>query len=336
LEIVTFEQLHRDFPRLNPPVIDGLARLGEIINIIANSKFGKSWLVYAVLLCIIAGRRVFDRFSTLQGRCLLIDNELHPQTLSHRIPQVAAELGINFDEYQHLLDILPLRGNLCSLQDLAAGELAKIEPGTYRLIAFDAKYRFATPGVSENDNSAEALFYNLADQIAAQTGAAILFVHHSSKGSQTDKRVVDVGAGAGSQSRAADAHVILREHEEPGVAVLEAAVRSFAPVEPLALRWQFPLWTPDSTVDPAKLKGRLTQQQRQQTDKDREGVDHILTRLRQSPATARDLRERTGLSRERQDRLLDLLVSQGRIGSREITKKGNNCREYFIIEPNDS
>ncbi len=44
--------------------------------------------------------------------------------------------------------------------------------------------------------------------------------------SQAGKAITDVGAGAGSQSRATDTHLILRPHEEKNCAVLDAAVRS--------------------------------------------------------------------------------------------------------------
>ncbi len=43
------------------------------------------------------------------------------------------------------------------------------------------------------------------------------------------KAMGGVGAGAGAQSRVADVHLVLRDHEEAGVAVVDAAVRSFAP-----------------------------------------------------------------------------------------------------------
>src|SRR5690606_38037062 len=146
-----------------------------------------------------------------------------------------------------------------------AMDFESIAAGEFGCIIFDAKYRFGN-GVSENDNAAESQFYNLVDQIAANTGAAVVLVHHTSKGSQSDKRTTDVGAGAGAQSRAADCHLVLREHEEEGVVVLDAVVRSFPPVEPLALRWQFPLWQPADDIDPGKLKGRLTAQEQRQAE----------------------------------------------------------------------
>src|SRR5581483_8746120 len=74
------------------------------------------------------------------------------------------------------------------------------------------------------------------------------------KGNQSAKAITDVGSGAGAQSRATDTHLILRPYEEQNAVVLEAAVRSFPPVSPVCLRWSFPVWTADTTLDPAALR----------------------------------------------------------------------------------
>src|SRR5690606_13500171 len=118
---------------------------------------------------------------------------------------------------------------------------------------------------------------------------AIVLVHHSSKGSQSEKRVTDVGAGAGAQSRAADCHIVLREHEDDGVFVMDAAVRSFPPVEAVALEWSLPLWR-TTGADTSALKGRKTAQEQRQDERDREGNDAIFKALRDdSPATLREI-----------------------------------------------
>ena len=153
-------------------------------------------------------------------------------------------------EYRDLIEVWPLRGNLRDIFQI--GEDLR-QATDFRLIVFDAKYRMAPAGTNENTNTDETRLYNALDRYAEMTGAAIVNVAHSSKGNQADKRVTDVGAGAGAQSRAADAHIILREHEDDGVVVLDGAVRSFAPPEPLPLRWTFPQWIPDATRDPTKL-----------------------------------------------------------------------------------
>ena len=43
-------------------------------------------------------------------------------------------------------------------------------------------------------------------------------------------------------------------NSEAGVVVLEAAVRSWPPVEPVALRWKFPVWMRAEGLDTSALK----------------------------------------------------------------------------------
>jgi hypothetical protein len=60
-------------------------------------------------------------------------------------------------------------------------------------------------------------------------------------------------------SRAADSHLILRHHEDEHHLVLDAAVRSFAPVEPKVLHWSFPLFScagEDKDAKRLKRKGQ--------------------------------------------------------------------------------
>lgn len=327
IERFSFAQLLALHPQLHPPVVEGLFREGETANIISVSKIGKSWLAYGLALSIITGRHWLGRFKTSQGRVLLIDNELHKPTLVYRIKTVADALAISAAEYEEALEIWPLRGNLRNVFELER-ELSGADD--FRAVILDAKYRMMPPGASENDNSAETQFFNVIDRCAELTGAAFVNVHHSSKGSQADKRVTDVGAGAGAQSRAADCHLVMREHEDDGVMVLDAAVRSFAPVEPLALRWVFPVWRPAEDIDPALLRGRLTAQEQRQFDRDREGMQILLDRLDKGSATCRQLRD-CGLSPERVTRLLGILESKAggqRVEWTATTIRGNETRLY--------
>ena len=330
IEIVQFGDLRVRHPHLNPTVIEGLLRQGETGNVISYSKIGKSWMMYDLALSLITGRPWLGRFNTSPGKVLYIDNELHRCTLADRIPKVAYARNLPDSSYEQDLAILSLRGNLRSLADLGC-DLDALSPGEFQAIVLDAKYRFAIAGVSENDNAAETMLYNELDRISDKTKSAIILVHHASKGAQTDKRVTDVGAGAGAQSRAADCHIVLREHEDPGVVVLEAAVRSFAPVEPLSLRWEFPLWQPAFDIDPSKLKGRQGKQEERQSQKDTEGAEATLTALVDGSATARQLRRMTGFGEYRQKRLIDLLIARGDIIPIEV-KVGSSSHEEFQLK----
>ena len=129
-------------------------------------------------------------------------------------------------------------------------------------------------------------------------------------------------------SRAADAHLILRQHEQRDAAVLEAVVRSFAPVDPVVLRWQFPVWTRADDLDPEKIKGRGKSREEVQAQKDADGVQELLSKL---PATVSALEAKLIAGRERIKRLINICKSKDLIGEREIEVRGNKCYEYFKL-----
>jgi len=238
---------------LRKPVIHGLLRSGETMNVIAPPKTGKSWLVLGQAMSIATGRPWLGLYPAERGRVLILDNELHPETIAHRIPQVAAALGVGMDEIAEQIYVHPLRGQLRDILSMSS-YFDAIEPGRYAAIILDAMYRFMPAGTDENDNGAMAGIYNRLDAYAERLGCCFIAIHHTTKGNQSTKSVTDVGAGAGSQSRAADAHLVLRPHEQPGAVVLEAVVRSWPPVEPIVLRWEFPIWRAAPDLDPAALR----------------------------------------------------------------------------------
>ena len=246
-------ELLRAYPNLRPPVIEGLIRRGETMNVIAPPKTGKSWLVTDLAIAVATGRMWLGQFPTHKGDVLILDNELHGETSAARIPKVAHARGVLIDEFADGVFVENLRGKLKDVFSLRT-YFAGIEPGRFKVIVLDAFYRFLPRDTDENDNGTIASIYSQLDLYADRLGCCFVLIHHSTKGSQADKSVTDVGAGAGSQSRATDTHLILRQHEQDGVVVLDAAVRSWAPLDPLCLRWNFPIWNHDSTLDPANLR----------------------------------------------------------------------------------
>jgi len=250
---ISVGELVRANPILRPPVIRGLLREGETKNVIAAPKTGKSWLTLDLAISVATGRPWLGQYETVPGDVLIIDNELHRETSAHRVPKVAQARGVPMSEIAERIYIDNLRGRLTDIARLATYTEA-LEPGRFKVIVLDAFYRFMPAGGDENDNGLMANIYNTIDAIADRLRCCFVMIHHASKGSQASKNVTDVGAGAGAQSRATDTHLVLRPHEEEGVVVLDAGVRSWSPVKPACLRWEFPVWTVDDDLDPTALR----------------------------------------------------------------------------------
>ena len=254
---ISLGTLKRRFPEMRPVLIDGFLRIGETMNIIAAPKTGKSWLVTQLAICVASGTEWFGHVCTA-GKVLLIDNELHEETSANRIPLVVEamrKVNPNLPNVDDMIDVWNLRGKWKSIADLAAW-LPKFKEAGYRMIVIDAFYRALPKDTDENDNGSIASIYNLIDTFAKKVGCSFVLIHHTSKGNQSQKSITDVGAGAGSQSRAADTHLILREHKDDGYLVLEAVVRSFPRQEPIVLQKAFPLMLPDYERNPEDLAGK--------------------------------------------------------------------------------
>ena len=210
-------------PELRPPVVDGLVRRGETVNWIAAPKTGKTWMLYTLVGCMLRGKDWCD-FKTRKGRVLLVDNELHRETGLQRLQKALRQARIPWEDVEANVDVAWLRGQRAGLDDLEA-TVRRMPRGEWSLIILDAFYRFIPSGMDENSNSDMTQVMNHIDAIAAYADAAVVNVHHSTKGGQAGKDTMDVGAGAGSIGRATDSHVVFLRHEEEGS---QAFARSMA------------------------------------------------------------------------------------------------------------
>lgn len=310
--------LVKSFPLLRPPVIHGLLREGETMNVIAAPKTGKSWLTLDLAIAVATGNPWLGRYETVAGDVLIIDNELHQETSANRIPKVASARSVAMREISERIFVDNLRGRLQDINAMGV-YFDGLEPGQFKVIILDAFYRFMPMGGDENDNGTMANIYNLIDSYANRLGCCFILIHHSTKGSQSGKSVTDVGAGAGAQSRATDTHLVLRPHEEDGVVVLDAAVRSWAPIEPTCLRWAFPVWSVDHTLDPESLKNERARKKQEKPSKEepptwdaQRFVEALITDTPRSKAQIRELaKKEPGLSWRRTADLLEIAEGEG-------------------------
>ncbi|MEX1039732.1 MAG: AAA family ATPase [Pirellulaceae bacterium] len=235
LPIISASEMVTRYTTPRPDIITGLLRRGDVANIIGGPKARKSFLVMQLALSVASGSPFFGR-PTVRNRVLMIDNELRQDDLSRRVSEMSRAMGVGIDG----IDIMPLRGKLADAHAIRA-ELLQLRD-TYGLIVIDALYKALPSGTDENSNSNMTAVYTLLDDVAERTNSALSIVHHTSKGAQKAKSVTDMGAGAGAQSRSADVHIVLRDHEDDNTVVMEAVTRSQSPPPPLCIEFTYPLW----------------------------------------------------------------------------------------------
>lgn len=236
LPVLSLADLPTKYPKPRESVVEGLIRRGDVCNIVGGPKSRKSFLVLQLAISVAAGLPFLGR-QTCKGKVLLCDNEMRPDDLGRRALAVADALGIPLPTN---VEVMTLRGHLASVHTIRT-ELARRQQ-RYQLVICDALYKLLPEGTDENSNSSMAAVYVEVDALAEEQDSACLLVHHLSKGAQHAKSVSDLGAGAGAQSRSADVHMAMREHEAENTVVLAAIVRSQLPVEPICLEFVYPLW----------------------------------------------------------------------------------------------
>ncbi len=233
-----------DDPKRRPYIVEGLIREGEVCNIIASPKVGKSWLVHGLAISFSEGLPYLGYKATRKLRVLICDNELHEEELYWRLSTIAKSMGVEPSDLEYKI----LRGSNVDVYQL--DEMLDSDNGSdYDLVIIDALYRILPEGTSENDNAQITRVFNKLDNIAKKNDCAVINIHHSSKGNQGDKAVTDVGAGAGAISRAADVHIAIREHQEDGLAVIDAITRSSQSPESISAKLNWPVWEVQD-VDP--------------------------------------------------------------------------------------
>lgn len=256
----------KKLPPMRTPIIDGYLRRSEIMNLIAATKVGKTYLALDMAMAVVTGSRWFG-YQTTKGNVFYLDNECHQETTDNRIAAITEARGYSPEELGGLY-VKNLRGKTYDVEDIPQilGEINRMNKvqGDVTLCVLDAWYRFRTgEDADENSNTDTARAYNELDGFAQRCNIAFALVHHSPKGNQALKATTDGGAGAGAQSRAADTHLLIRPHEEQGCACVHAETRSWRRPNPFVVRWNYPLWTVEDLLNPADLEMPRTTRKRE-------------------------------------------------------------------------
>lgn len=305
------------FTEERKPLIEGVLRTAEIANICAGTKAHKSWLALDTALAIATGRPWLDYFPVTRGRVLTLDYELHRETTAHRLRTIAQHRGIARSEYSDRMYFHNLRdGNTIDVKGLRQ-YLRGCREVPLTVVIVDALYRALPDDYLETDPGKMREVYSILDDCAAETGAAVVVIHHTSKGSQAEKSVTDRGSGSGVLSRVVDAHLTLTPLADGKSAVLEAALRTWPELAPVGLRWDGVCWHADSSLDVRKVKVGKTRGDVAQLARDADAQEKVLTALVGKSLTIRGLTAATGMSTERVGRAVNALIAAGRLQRRE-------------------
>ncbi len=232
-------------------VIEGVLHSGGKAMFGGASKSNKTWLLTDTAVSVATGTDWLGKFPTKRGRVLYVNLEIQPAFFARRIKAICDERQLTIEP--GYFDVLNLRGYAADLSTLMPRLLQRIGRGHYVLIILDPVYKLL--GARDENKAGDiAALLNQVELLAVQSGAAVLFGAHYSKGNQSSKESIDRVGGSGVFARDPDTLLNFTKHEEDGAFTVEATLRNHAPVQPFVVRWEFPLFVVASELDPAELK----------------------------------------------------------------------------------
>ncbi|MEG1106831.1 MAG: AAA family ATPase [Eubacterium sp.] len=189
-----------NLPDLSPPLIDGILRQGHKMLLAGPSKAGKSFSLIELCIAIAEGKK-WLQWQCAQGKILYVNLELDRASCLHRFKDVYTALGWA-PEHLDNIDIWNLRGKSVPMDKLAPKLIRRAQKKNYIAIIIDPIYKVITG--DENSADQMASFCNQFDRVCTELGAAVIYCHHHSKGSQGGKRSMDRASGSGVFARDPD------------------------------------------------------------------------------------------------------------------------------------
>lgn len=227
-----------NLPVLAPPLIDGVLRQGHKMLVAGPSKAGKSFALIE-LACAVAEGRCWLGWPCAQGRVLYVNLELDRASCLHRFKDVYQALGWKPNNLSNI-DIWNLRGRSIPMDKLAPKLIRRAARKNYIAIIIDPIYKVITG--DENSADQMANFCNQFDRVCTELGAAVIYCHHHSKGSQGSKRSMDRASGSGVFARDPDVLLDLIELDKPEALVNQEENRAVCDACRQVLNASVPDW----------------------------------------------------------------------------------------------
>ncbi len=234
---------------LPPVLIEGVLHQGLKAVIGGSSKAAKTWALLDIAIAVATGG-LWQGHQCREGKVLFVNFEIPRPFVRNRLQAILTKRRVGSIKN---LDVWTLRGHAAELKTLVEQITAQARAGGYVLIIIDPIYK-CYGSADENKASDIARLCNELERIAVETGAAILYAAHYSKGNQAGKETLDRISGSGVFTRDADTIISFTKHQEENCYTVEMVLRNLPQNAPFVVEWQFPVMELRPDLDPASLK----------------------------------------------------------------------------------
>jgi len=294
-------------------LICGLLHKGCKMSLGGSSKAYKSWSFIDIALSVAHGIPWLD-FDTNPGKVLYINFENPTWACRQRIEAVAQARQLQISANR--LYVWNLRGHATTFDQLLPKIIGRIGSEHFDLVILDPIYKIYG-ATDENSATDVAQLLNAIETIATQTGAAVVYGAHFSKGNQAAKEAIDRVSGSGVFARDPDTIITFTSHEEEAAFTVEIVLRNHSPVQPFVVRWAYPTFATDKNLNPENLK--------EISGRPKTYNPQIILELLDQPRTTSEWQklaaQEKGITRATFFRMLDQATNENLISKSKISNK---------------
>jgi hypothetical protein len=292
-----------------PELIQGVLHKGCKLSLSGGSKSYKTWAFVNLAISVATGQDWIG-FKTTKAKVLYLNFEIASTFFQDRLFYICEKMGIDTDLLDNL-EIWNLRGYACDFKVIIPKIIQHIKNNDYGLIILDPIYKLYG-SADENKAGDVADLLNHIEQLAVETGAAVAFGAHFSKGNQSAKSSIDRVSGSGVFARDPDSIITFTAHEKKECFVVESTLRNLAPIEPFVVAWNYPLFVRDLELDPADLKANNNKKY---------SADKLLQLIGNNPMTSTECQKAMNCGKSCFNTMKNELLAKGKIIKNEETKK---------------
>jgi len=200
--------------KLDPELIKGLFRMNQKMILAGASKSGKSFMLIELALCLASGTPWIG-YECKECKVLYVNLEIAGASFIKRVDDVSRIMELGQGTWNENLKILNMRGVHTNIEEMRGALIAEIiseeaETGVpYGAVILDPIYKISNG--EENSAKDVGAFCANIDVICKETGAAVIFSHHHSKGDQGYKSAQDRASGSGVFARDPDTMIDMIE-----------------------------------------------------------------------------------------------------------------------------
>jgi hypothetical protein len=259
---------------LPPELITGILYRRRRMLLSGASKARKSWMMHQIAYCVANGISFLGRFPTNRNHVFYVNFELMEATSARRFDAIKEALDEGTQDNITVLsvaDYLDLVGS-----DFAEYLALKARDANAKAVCLDPMWRLLDTR-EENSNSEVGQMLRPLVRFAREAEASVIGAHHYAKGNASQKEAIDRASGAGAFTRDPATVFTMTGHRESDAYTIEISGNDFAPVENFVVRFEYPLFRIDSSLDPGELK--KPQSEESKNKKSAEQTEKVITAL---------------------------------------------------------